>query len=80
MDELSINPETLISLVEERNILWDKTSESYKDKRQTLKAWHDLCSIIKEDFNDLPIGEKNTYGKFSIFYLVIKLFNTNLLI
>ena len=32
MDSELINPEVLISLVEERITLWDKMSELYKDK------------------------------------------------
>jgi hypothetical protein len=34
----TINPETLISLVEERPVLWDKTLDIYKDKHLKLPA------------------------------------------
>ena len=41
----------LISLVETRPVLCDKTEDIYKDrKRNTKKAWRDVCSCLQEDF------------------------------
>ncbi|XP_041981935.1 uncharacterized protein LOC121735248 [Aricia agestis] len=58
-----IDKEIFISLVEERDVLWDKTLETYKDKRKTLQAWRDICKIINENFEKLSDVEKNKYGK-----------------
>jgi hypothetical protein len=33
------NSEVLIALLEERSVLWDKTSDLYKDKNLKLSAW-----------------------------------------
>ncbi|CAG4935682.1 unnamed protein product [Parnassius apollo] len=49
--------------MEKRDVLWDKTLESYKDKRKTLQAWRDICTLINEDFETLLDVEKNKYGK-----------------
>ncbi|XP_047537874.1 uncharacterized protein LOC125071597 [Vanessa atalanta] len=59
----SFDYETFISLVEDREVLWDKTLEIYKDKRKSLKAWFEICHIMNENFADLPDTEKNKYGK-----------------
>lgn len=60
----NFDKETFISLVEERDVLWDKTLESYKDKRKTLQAWREICIIINDDFESLSDVEKNKYGKY----------------
>ncbi|XP_072940848.1 uncharacterized protein [Epargyreus clarus] len=61
--EDDINPEILISLVENRSILWDKTCEQYKNKIGKLEAWREICSIIKPDFVDLNEQEKFNFCK-----------------
>ncbi|XP_049871226.1 uncharacterized protein LOC126370433 [Pectinophora gossypiella] len=48
----------LINLVQEREVLWDKTSESYKDKRKNIKAWQEICVILNEK-ETLSDKEKN---------------------
>jgi len=51
MDDM--NTEFLISLVEERPAVWDKTLNIYKGKTIKEKAWTDICSILNEN---LPVG------------------------
>lgn len=72
----SFDYETFISLVEDREVLWDKTLEIYKDKRKSLKAWFEICHIMNENFADLPDTEKNKYGKylFTKFYLFLLMY------
>lgn len=60
----SFDFETFISLVEDREVLWDKTLDIYKDKRKSLKAWFEICHIMNKDFAELPDTEKNKYGKY----------------
>ena len=60
--EFNIDCELLITLVEERPVLWDKSSEEYKDRRLTLQAWKDVCSQLKEDFETLGDKERNDIG------------------
>ena len=42
----SIDNEILISLVEARPVLWDKTQEIYRDRNATRNAWREICKKI----------------------------------
>ncbi|XP_072377990.1 uncharacterized protein [Diabrotica undecimpunctata] len=42
-----IYSEILITLVEARPVLWDKTIEIYKDRNLTRNAWNDVCSSLE---------------------------------
>ncbi|XP_074038602.1 uncharacterized protein [Leptinotarsa decemlineata] len=59
----NIDVEFLISLVESRPVLWDKTLESYKDRNVTKNAWREILLEVKPDFEELEDKEKNTFGK-----------------
>ncbi|XP_063592448.1 uncharacterized protein LOC134769612 [Penaeus indicus] len=58
-----IDTERLISLVQERPVLWDKTEDIYKDRNATKNAWKEVCMELKPDFEELEDREKNTFGK-----------------
>ncbi|XP_072384176.1 uncharacterized protein [Diabrotica undecimpunctata] len=60
---MEIDQELLITLVQNKPVLWDKTTDEYKDKRLTFEAWRDICKNINPTFEELPDTEKNTYGK-----------------
>jgi hypothetical protein len=64
MSEVEVDVECLISLVEERPVLWDKTLDAYKDRNVTKSRWKEVCLELKNDFEDL--GEKDSIeiGKF----------------
>ncbi|PNF21224.1 hypothetical protein B7P43_G04197 [Cryptotermes secundus] len=64
--EFNIYCELLITLVGERPVLWDNSSEEYKDRRLTLQAWKDVCPHLKEDFETLGDKERNDIGKLVI--------------
>jgi hypothetical protein len=54
MGDFEFDKELLISLVEARPELWDKTdsyTDTYKDKYETKKAWREVC--IQEGFGTL---------------------------
>ena len=42
---------TLIDLIESKPCLWDKTSDSYKDKIEKSKAWREICAFLEGDFS-----------------------------
>ena len=48
----------LISLVEARPVLWDKTDNIYKERNETKKARRDVCICLQEDFEDLDVQKK----------------------
>jgi hypothetical protein len=58
-----INTDMLISLVEARPALWDKTLDIYKDKISKESAWREICTILNEDFPALDQKERQHFGK-----------------
>jgi len=60
----SIDNEFLISLVEARPVLWDKTLDVYKDRVATKNAWREVCNELNSKFEELEDSEKNQYGKY----------------
>ncbi|CAG5007173.1 unnamed protein product [Parnassius apollo] len=60
---MNIQAETLITLVQERPVLWDMTEDVYKDKNLKLAAWREVCLILKPNFDKLDEKERKQYGK-----------------
>lgn len=58
-----IDNDLLITLVEQRPVLWDKTLDAFKDRDATRKAWCEVCKELRSDFSDLDDKEKNSYGE-----------------
>ena len=48
-----INTELLINQVEDKPAIWDKTLDSYKDKKLKESAWKEMCVMLKENFEEL---------------------------
>lgn len=61
----SLDNDVLIALVEARPVLWDKTTEQYKDRNATRNGWNDVCCALNEGFEEMEAKEKNEFGKFS---------------
>ena len=61
--DVDIEIELLISLVEERPVLWNKNIDGYKNRNFTVAAWNDVCSVLHEGFNSLSDKEKNDFSK-----------------
>lgn len=59
-----IDAEVLISLVEAKPVLWDKTLDVYKDRNATRKAWEEVCLAINPEFENISETEKNSLGKY----------------
>jgi len=64
MGDFVFNTDLLISLVEARSMLWDKTGDIYKERNQTKKAWKEVCICLQEDFKALGDVQKNTFGEY----------------
>ena len=62
MDNFEINIELLITHVQSRPVLWDKTLDIYKDRNQTKKAWKEVCKKLKSNFEELSDTEKNSFS------------------
>lgn len=65
-----IDPELLISEVEKRVVLWDTSSEDYKDKNKKNKAWKEVAVSLYETFDSKTDAEQKILGKY-IYYLSI---------
>jgi len=44
LGDFELDIDLLISLVEARPVLWDKTDDIYRDRNETKKAWREVCS------------------------------------
>jgi len=52
---------TLIELIESKPSLWDKTSDSYKDKIQKSKSWREIRASLEGDFHQMDRKKQNKY-------------------
>ncbi|XP_061715561.1 uncharacterized protein LOC133523832 [Cydia pomonella] len=59
-----IDKELLISLVEERPVLWDKTLDKYKDKTASTAGWREICVILNQNFEVMEQKQRQEFGKF----------------
>lgn len=59
-----IDTEILISLVEERPTIWDKTLECYKNKNLKNAAWREICSSLRNDFQELDQKQRQDFGMY----------------
>lgn len=58
-----IDPELVISEVEKRVVLWDSSSEDYKDKNKKNNAWKEVASSLFETFASKTDAEQKILGK-----------------
>ena len=53
----------LIELIESKPCLWDKTSDSYKDKIEKSKAWGEMCAFLEGDFHQMDRKKQHKITK-----------------
>ena len=53
MGDFDFDIELLVSLVDARPVLCDKTDDIYKDRIETKKAWIEVYVCLQEDFKAL---------------------------
>jgi hypothetical protein len=49
MGDFEFDTDLLISLVEDRPVLWDKTDDIYRDRNETKKARKEVCICLQEE-------------------------------
>ncbi|CAH1956059.1 unnamed protein product [Acanthoscelides obtectus] len=59
--EKLIDKETLITLVEVRPALWDKTLDKYKDNTASIAGWREICVILMEDFEAMEQRQRQEF-------------------
>ncbi|XP_049880397.1 uncharacterized protein LOC126376883 [Pectinophora gossypiella] len=62
MSEQDIDIDFLISLVQERPIIWDKSHEHYSDKFRKANEWVAVCKKIFQDYEEFEDQKKNKIG------------------
>ncbi|KAF5305726.1 hypothetical protein FQR65_LT07622 [Abscondita terminalis] len=55
--------EFLISLVETKPVLWDKTIIEYKDKTLTKNAWTEIYEELNSGYGELSDSQKSEFGR-----------------
>lgn len=70
-DREDVDTELLISFIEDKPEIWDKSIEEYKDRIKTREAWISVCCQLKPDFQDLSDGERKEFGKFTIIHIFL---------
>jgi hypothetical protein len=68
MGDFEFDTDLLMSLVEARPVLWDKTDDIYKDRNETKKAWKEVCICLQEDFESLGDVKKTFLVSIAIIY------------
>lgn len=68
--EKLIDKEMLISLVEDRPVLWDKTLDKYKDNTASTAGWREICVILMEDFEAMELRQRQEFGKCLFYFLI----------
>ncbi|CAK1545215.1 unnamed protein product [Leptosia nina] len=62
MSEQNIDIDFLISLVQERPIIWDKSHEHYSDKFRKANEWVAVCKKVFQDYDEFEDQKKNKIG------------------
>lgn len=63
MDQIWIDVEQLILEVRERPILWDTSSDLYKDRLKKIKTWTDICGLLTKNFSDKSEEDQENISK-----------------
>lgn len=66
--EKLIDQEMLISLVEDRPVLWDKTLDIYRENTASVAGWREICVILMGDFEVME--QRQEFGKCLFYYLI----------
>ena len=54
---------TLIELIDNKPCIWNKITDSYKDKIENSKAWRELCAFLEGDFHQMDRKKQHKISK-----------------
>lgn len=60
----------LIALIEDQPVLWDKTTEEYKNKHLKTAAWQETYKLLFPGFEEMSLTERTRLGKYIFFVLM----------
>ncbi|XP_043483602.1 uncharacterized protein LOC122512050 [Leptopilina heterotoma] len=58
-----IDTDALISIVQQKPALWDKTLEIFSDRNAKKNAWREVCEELNNDYEIMSDSDKNIYLK-----------------
>jgi len=61
MGDFEFDTDLLLSLVEARPLLWDKTDDIYKDRNETKKTRREVCICLQGDSEVLGDVKKKRF-------------------
>lgn len=70
-DEENIDMDYLISLVQEREVLWDKFHVDFKNNNLKAKAWADVTKKLFPEFDSYAPDRKNKIGESLFFFILV---------
>lgn len=70
VDESSVDNELLISLVEQKPILWDKNMDLYKNRVATQAAWKEILIIIDPNFEEKEEKRRQAFGMYLLLGII----------
>lgn len=62
-DELNIDIDVLISEVQSRPLLWDKSLDHYSDRNLKRAAWEEICVLFYPGFNKVSSQRQKLIGR-----------------
>lgn len=54
----------MISLIEERPVLWDKTIPEYKNRLLKTESWKEVCESLFSSYEEFSNEKKKEVGKY----------------
>ena len=66
MDDFEFDIDFLISLVEAKPVLWDKTDDIYRDRIEAKNAWRKVCIRLQEDFEAHGDVKDNAFAEYRL--------------
>jgi len=60
--DTELDIELLISLVESRPILWDKTLDKFSDRNEKRKAWKEVFGLTNPGFENFEFKDQKLIG------------------
>lgn len=65
-----IDLDYFITLIQEREIIWDKSHVDFKNKNLKIKAWEEISKCLFPDYDNFTTERKNKVGKFAVPILI----------
>lgn len=63
MEKFYVDRELLISLIKDKPVLWDRTTDCYKNRIFTIDAWKDIATNINPEFESMNKKARMDFGK-----------------